>query len=93
MYFYTTSVGLIVAAVSVVSIPALPLSPFIYLSQVVDAALLPLHVVALILLARDRAILGAARPGPWMLAAAWVSLTLILSCVGALAWSWINSDL
>lgn len=92
-YFYATFVGLIVAAVSVVSIPGLPLIPLIYLSQVVNAVLLPLHVIALILLARDRAILGAARPGPWILGAAWVSLALILSCVGALAWSWINSDL
>ena len=91
-FFYAAFVGLTVAAVSVVSLPGLPLIPLIYLSQVVNAVLLPLHVVALILLARDPAIMGAARPRAWMLAAAWVSLALILSCVVALAWSWLASD-
>jgi len=86
-YFYAAFVGLTVAAVSVVSLPGLPLISLIYSSQVVNAVLLPLHVTALILLARDPAILGEARPRPWMLASAWVSLALILACVGALAWS------
>jgi Mn2+/Fe2+ NRAMP family transporter len=92
-FFYAAFVGLTVAAVSVVALPGLPLIPLIYLSQVVNAVLLPLHVIALILLARDPAIMGAARPRAWMLAAAWVSLALILSCVVALAWSWLASDL
>jgi Mn2+/Fe2+ NRAMP family transporter len=90
-YFYAAFVGLTVAAVSVVSLPGLSLIPLIYLSQVVNAVLLPLHVVALLLLARDPAVIGEALPGRWTFAAGWVSLALILACVGALAWSWIGT--
>src|SRR6476620_635308 len=90
-YFYAAFVGLSVAAVSVVSLPGLPLIPLIYTSQVVNAVLLPLHVVALQLLASDPAVVGAARPGRLSLAAGWVGVGLIIACVGALAVSWIVS--
>ncbi len=89
--FYAAFVGLTVAAASVVSLPGLPLIPLIYMSQVVNAVMLPLHVVALQLLARDPAIMGEARSGSWSQAAGWASLVLILACVGALAWSWVAS--
>lgn len=46
-WFYAAFVGLTVAAASVVSLPGLPLIPLIYTSQVVNAVMLPLHVVAL----------------------------------------------
>jgi Mn2+/Fe2+ NRAMP family transporter len=78
--------------VSVVSLPALPLIPLIYTSQVVNAVLLPLHVIALQLLTNDRSITGAVRPGRASRAAGWVSIALILACVGALAWSWIRGE-
>jgi Mn2+/Fe2+ NRAMP family transporter len=89
--FYAAFVGLTVAAVSVVSLPRLPLIPLIYLSQVVNAVVLPLHVIALLWLARDPVVMRDARPGRWVLSAGWVSLALILACVGALAWSWLSS--
>jgi Mn2+/Fe2+ NRAMP family transporter len=89
--FYAAFIGLTVAAVSVVSLPRLPLIPLIYLSQVVNAVLLPLHVVALLLLARDPATMGEARPRRWVLVLGYVSLALILACVGALAWSWYGA--
>ena len=53
--------------------------------------LLPLHVIALQMLARDPAICGDARSGPWSLTAGRVGVALILACVGALAWSWVGS--
>ncbi|MFO0689141.1 MAG: divalent metal cation transporter [Myxococcota bacterium] len=90
--FYAIFIGLTVAAVSVVALPGLPLVPLIYLSQVVNAVLLPLHAFALILLARNPAIVGAARPRTWMLAAAWASLALIVACVAALAWSGLGGE-
>jgi Mn2+/Fe2+ NRAMP family transporter len=90
-YFYAAFVGLTIAAASVVALPGLPLIPLIYSSQVVNAVMLPLHVIALQLLARDPAILGDARSGLGATGAAWVSIMLILACVGALAWSWIGS--
>ena len=91
-WFYAAFVGLTIAAVSVVSLPALPLIPLIYTSQVVNAVLLPLHVIALQLLTNDRSITGAVRPGRASRAAGWVSIALILACVGALAWSWIRGE-
>ena len=90
-YFYAAFVGLTVAAASVVSLPGTPLIPLIYASQVVNAVMLPLHVVALQLLARDPAIMGDARSTPTSQFAAWVSIALVTACVGALAWSWIGA--
>jgi Mn2+/Fe2+ NRAMP family transporter len=90
-YFYAAFVGLTIAAASVVSVPGMPLIPLIYGSQVVNAVLLPLHVIALQLLARDPEIMGEARSGRASQIAAWLSIALITGCVGALAWSWIGS--
>jgi Mn2+/Fe2+ NRAMP family transporter len=92
-YFYAAFVSLTVAAASVVSLPDMPLIPLIYTSQVVNAVMLPLHVVALQLLARDAAIMGEARSGRASQVAGWVSIVLIAACVAALAWSWIGPRL
>jgi len=92
-YFYAAFVGLTVAAASVVSLPGTPLIPLIYSSQVVNAVMLPLHVIALQLLSRDPEIMGEARSSKLSQAAAWVSIALIVACVGALAWSWIGARL
>jgi Mn2+/Fe2+ NRAMP family transporter len=90
-HFYGAFVGLTVAAVSVVSLPGLPLIPLIYATQVVNAVLLPLHVIALQLLVRDAAVVGGAKPGRLSLAAGWVGVGLIVLCVAALAVSWMGS--
>ncbi|MEQ1840068.1 MAG: divalent metal cation transporter, partial [Verrucomicrobiales bacterium] len=50
-WFYAAFIGLTIIAVSMVSLPGLPLIPLIYGSQVVNAVILPLHVIALQLLA------------------------------------------
>lgn len=83
-FFYAAFVGLTVAAVSVVSLPGLPLIQLIYSSQVVNAVLLPLHVVALQLLARDPLVVGGARIGSLSNFFGWVSIALIVACVAAL---------
>ena len=88
--FYTAFVVLTVAAVSVVSVPGLPLIPLIYASQVVNALLLPLHVIALQLLANDGSIVGEGRLGKWSRIGGWVSISLIIACVAALVWSWLG---
>lgn len=90
-WFYSAFIVLTIAAVSLVSLPNLPLIPLIYASQVVNAILLPLHVIALQLLAADPAIMGAARTTPAFRLLGWVSIALILACVMALAWSWISN--
>jgi len=89
--FYAAFIGLTVAAVSVVSLPGLPLVPLIYASQVVNAVLLPLQVVALLLLAGDRAVVGDAGPGKISLLAGWVGVSLVVTCVGALVVNWLSS--
>lgn len=89
-WFYAAFIGLTVAAVSIVSLPDLPLIPLIYSSQVVNAVVLPLHVVALQLLSSDRALMGASRSTRWVRAGGWISITLILACIGALGWSWLR---
>lgn len=89
-WFYASFVGLTIAAVSVVSLPQLPLIPLVYTSQVVNAVLLPLHVIALQLLSNDASIMGTARQGPWSRVAGWISIILILACVAALGWSWLD---
>jgi Mn2+/Fe2+ NRAMP family transporter len=88
-YFYAAFIALTVAAASVVSIPGLALIPLIYSSQVVNAVLLPLHVIALQLLARDVKLMGSAHTNLSGQLAAWVSIALIVACIGALIWSWI----
>ena len=90
-YFYAAFVGLTVAAASVVSLPGLPLIPLIYTSQVVNAILLPLHVIALVLLASDPVLMGEAKSGRITIIGAWLSIGLILACVGALILSWFKS--
>jgi Mn2+/Fe2+ NRAMP family transporter len=89
-WFYAAFVGLTIAAVSVVSLPGLPLIPLIYTSQVVNAVVLPLHVIALHLLASDASVMGGGRSGPWSRGAGWLSIGLVVACVGALAWSWVS---
>lgn len=83
--FYTAFVILTIAAASVVSLPGLPLIPLIYASQVVNAVMLPLHVIALQLLAGNFAIMGSSRSGKFSRIAGWLSIVLIVACVAALA--------
>jgi Mn2+/Fe2+ NRAMP family transporter len=89
--FYAAFVVLTVAAASVVSLPDLPLIPLIYSSQVVNAVMLPLHVIALQLLACNPEVMGESRSGNVSVIAGWVSIVLILACIAALAWSWIGA--
>ena len=86
-FFYAAFLLLTAAAASVVSIPGLPLIPLIYSSQLVNAVLLPLHVIALLLLARNANIIGEAKIGQGAQIAAVISIVLILACVGAMAFS------
>ncbi|HOZ05689.1 MAG TPA: divalent metal cation transporter, partial [Arenimonas sp.] len=90
-YFYAAFIGLTVASVSVVSLPGLPLIPLIYLSQVVNAIMLPLHVIALVLLVRNTDLMGDARAGKTSQIVGWISIVLIFACIGALISSWVAS--
>jgi Mn2+/Fe2+ NRAMP family transporter len=89
-WFYAAFVGLTVAGVSVVALPGLPLIPLIYSSQVLNAAVLPLHIAALLLLVGNADIMGDARASVGALARGWISFALVLACLGGLTWSWIS---
>ena len=90
--FYAAFIGLSVAAASVVAIPDLPLIPMIYSSQVVNAVLLPLHVIALQLLASDKTLMGGAQSDRNTIIAGWISIVLVFACIGALTVSWLGGD-
>jgi Mn2+/Fe2+ NRAMP family transporter len=88
-WFYAAFVALTVAAVSIVVLPGLPLIPLIYASQVVNAVVLPLHLVALLLLAGDGQLMGELRASRAEAVLGWGSVVLVLACVGTMAWrSW-----
>lgn len=88
-FFYAAFVGLTVAAVSVVSLPGLPLIPLIYASQVVNAVMLPLHVIALQVMAYDPVLVGEHGPGRVALTLGWLGVLIIAACVVALAAAWV----
>ena len=56
--FYGLYSGLIVLSAVVVLIPGIPLFPLMWLSQVLNAILLPLLLVLVIKLANDRSLMG-----------------------------------
>jgi len=59
--FYALYVGLIVLSVVVVLVPGMPLFPLMWMSQSVNAILLPVILVLVLRLANDRRIMG-----PWV---------------------------
>lgn len=86
-WFYAAFVVLTIIAVVVVAIPGLPLIPLIVGSQVVNAALLPLHLVLLLVLGRDATRMGDARLSRGTAQRGWLGVALVLACVAAmLAW-------
>ena len=87
-WFYAAFVVLVAAAAGIVSLPGLPLIPLIYMSQVVNALVLPLHLAVLVRLGADTGLLGDAVSPPWVTRAGWASVALTVACIAALAWSW-----
>jgi Mn2+/Fe2+ NRAMP family transporter len=83
-WFYAAFIGLTVAAVSIVALPNLPLISLIYASQVVNAVVLPLHLIALIMLAADPKVVGEALPPRWSRIGGWVSVILVVACIASL---------
>ncbi|HVH66081.1 MAG TPA: divalent metal cation transporter [Candidatus Acidoferrum sp.] len=58
-------------------IPGLPLIGVMYLSQVFDGLLLPIILVFVMLMSRDRRLLGRLRSGPKLMVAGWTVTALI----------------
>ena len=64
--FYRIYTALIILSSAVVLIPGLPLFPLMWLSQVVNAVLLPMVMVFMLLLANDRSIMQNWRNPRWI---------------------------
>ena len=86
-WFYAAFIGLTVVGVGIVALPGLPLIPLIYASQVVNAVLLPLHLLALHLLDTDPRVVGDAPPSRASRLAGWLSLALVVACIASMAWA------
>lgn len=64
--FYGIYTALIILSAAVVLIPGLPLFPLMWLSQVVNAVLLPMVMVFMLLLANDKTIMQNWRNSSWI---------------------------
>jgi Mn2+/Fe2+ NRAMP family transporter len=80
-WFYAAFVVLTALAVAVVITPGLPLIPLIVGSQVVNAVLLPLHLVLLLVIGSDATRMGANRLGRTMVGGGAVGVVLVVACV------------
>lgn len=85
-WFYAAFIVLTVAAVLVVVVPGLPLLRVIVGSQVINAVVLPLHLIALQLLARGDTAASAPAIGRVAVRAGWPSIALVIACVAAMGW-------
>jgi Mn2+/Fe2+ NRAMP family transporter len=54
--------------------------------------LLPLHVIALQLLASDKVLMGDAQSDRKTVIAGWISIVLVFACIGALTVSWLGGS-
>jgi NRAMP (natural resistance-associated macrophage protein)-like metal ion transporter len=83
--FYGTYGAVVLVSVAFVLVPGIPLVSILFLSQALNAVLLPPLLIFVIVLARDRALLGAHRLGPAGTAAAVAVTALVVASVGVLA--------
>lgn len=76
--FYGLYVGIIVLSVAVVLIPGMPLFPLMWLSQSVNAILLPVLLVLVLKLANDRRLIGRWTNSTWQNVLTWGLTGLIV---------------
>lgn len=81
--FYGLYLGMIVSSVLVVLIPGIPLFPLMWLSQALNALLLPVILVLVLKLVNDRSIMGDWRNSRLQNSLAW-GLTVLITAVAVL---------
>jgi Mn2+/Fe2+ NRAMP family transporter len=86
-FFYGVFVASVVLAASIVAIPGVPLVPLIYASQVVNAIFLPPLMVMLVLLNRDRRVVGEQRIGRIAAGVSYLGVLVVVAALVALATS------
>ncbi len=83
--FYCTYGVIVVIAVAVVLIPGAPLVPILFLTQALNAILLPPLLILMARMARDPHLMGPYRCGRVAAGAYAVTIGVVVACVGALA--------
>jgi len=83
--FYCTYGVIVVIAVAVVLIPGAPLVPILFLTQALNAILLPPLLILMARMARDPHLMGPYRCGRVVAGAYAVTIGVVVACVGALA--------
>ena len=86
-FFYGVITALIVLGAAVVAIPGIPLFRLIYVTQVVNAILLPPMLFLLLVLNRDVATVGERRTGTGTLVAGLMGIAVVLVSLGALGYA------
>lgn len=90
--FYGLLIFFVVFAALFVLIPGLPLIQVLFMSQVVNAALLPFVLVFVMVLGSDRSIMGPLASGRFLSAIGWLSAGLSIALSLVLVWSQLFQD-
>jgi Mn2+/Fe2+ NRAMP family transporter len=83
--FYCTYGAIVVIAAAVVLIPGAPLVPILFLTQALNAVLLPPLLILMARMARDPELMGRQRSGRVAAVAYAVTIAVVVACVAALA--------
>lgn len=83
--FYFTYGAIVAIAAGIVLIPGAPLVPILFLSQALNAILLPPLLVFMARMARDPVLMGRHRSGRASAVAYAGTIAVVMACVGALA--------
>jgi Mn2+/Fe2+ NRAMP family transporter len=83
--FYCTYGAIVLVAAAVVLIPGAPVVPILFLTQALNAVLLPPLLILMARMARDPELMGRQRSGRAAAVAYAVTIAVVVICVGALA--------
>jgi Mn2+/Fe2+ NRAMP family transporter len=83
--FYCTYGALVALGAGIVLIPGVPLVPILFLTQALNAILLPPLLIFMTRIARDPLVMGRQRSGTAATVAYNVTIAVVIACVAALA--------
>jgi len=83
--FYVTYGAIVISAAGIVLIPGAPLVPILFLSQALNAVLLPPLLIFMARMARDPLLMGPRRSGRAAALAYGTTIAVVVASVGALA--------
>jgi Mn2+/Fe2+ NRAMP family transporter len=86
-FFYWLYTALIVAGAAVVALPGIPRAKVIILSQVLNGAVLPFVLIAMLLLINKPDLMGKHVNGRFFNAIAWATTVIMIALTGAYLWT------